>query len=306
MTSPRVAVVVVTHDSLEDVTACLSSVAAQAVPAELAVVDNASTDGTPDVVRERFPAARVLALAENVGFGRACNLGARESAAPVLLFLNPDAALRPGALPALLRVLEERPEVTVVGPRTRHTDGAIQVSSGPDLGLCREWRQRRRVRGVRARRAATLAAEEARAARESEPGWVSGSCLLVRRRAFEEVGGFDEGYFLYEEDADLCRRLRQAGGRVLFTPAAEVVHRLGASMASAGWRAQIAYHHSHLRYYARHADAASHLVLRAFVLGRAFLGWATARRASDALRRRAFAGLARAAWRGGRPRATMP
>jgi GT2 family glycosyltransferase len=302
----RAAVVVVTHDSRGDVGRCLDSVRHQPVPLEVVVVDNASTDGTPDLVRQRSPEAQVVALSENVGFGRACNLGARASTAPALLFLNPDASLCPGALPALLRILDDRPDVTVVGPRTRHPDGAIQVSTGPDLGLWREWRQRRRVLGVRARRSAALRREEARAGRESAPDWVSGSCLLVRRRAFEAVGGFDEGYFLYEEDADLCRRLRQDGGRVLFTPAADVVHRLGASMAPLGWRARVAYHRSHLRYYARHAGAPSRLLLRGFVLSRALVGWAAAWRAADAQRRRAFAELARSAWRGERPRATMP
>ncbi len=149
-----------------------------------------------------------------------------------MLFLNPDAEVTPGrGRGPRSGVLDGRPDVGAAGPRTRSADGTIQVSTGPDLTLASEWAQRRLVRGVARRDQRALAEAEARHAREHEPDWVSGACLLARREALEAVGGFDERFFLYEEDADLCRRLRVAGWRVVFTPAAEVRHRLGHSMA---------------------------------------------------------------------------
>ncbi|MFN8094607.1 MAG: glycosyltransferase [Vicinamibacteria bacterium] len=138
--------------------------------------------------------------------------------APLVLFLNPDAEVLPGALPALAAVFDRRSDAGVAGPRTLNDDGTVQVSTGPDLTLASERRQRRLVAGVRDRAPWALAEADARHSREHEPDWVSGSCLMARREALEAVGGFDEGYFLYEEDADLCRRVRAAGFRVVFTP----------------------------------------------------------------------------------------
>jgi GT2 family glycosyltransferase len=126
------------------------------------------------------------------------------------------------------------------------------------------------VLGVKAGRPEALQEVERLAASESEPAWVSGSCLLARRKALEDVGWFDEGFFLYEEDADLCLRLRHAGWRVAYTPSAEVVHRLGASMATAPALARAEYRKSHLRYYAKHNGWLATGLLRAWLALRSF------------------------------------
>src|SRR6185503_11528018 len=202
---PRVDVVVVSYETRETLLECLAAFVAEPT-ASVVVIDNASRDGTAAAVRERFPSVRLVANAENVGFARACNQGARESRARYLLFLNPDATLAPGSLGALAAILEARPRVGVVGPRTRSANGDIQVSTGPDLSLVSEIRQRRLVRGVARRDAAILVEAEGLHAVEREVDWVSGACLMIRREAFDAVSGFDERFFLYEEDADLCRR----------------------------------------------------------------------------------------------------
>ncbi len=267
---PKVAVVIISFETRDTLVAGLAALEGSVgLPIETAVVDNASTDGSADAVRARFPGVRVIANAENVGFARACNQGARETRAPLVLFLNPDASLEPGALPALVNLLESRPRVGVAGPRTRSANGDIQVSTGPDLSLASEWRQRRLVRGVARREPGALAEAEARHAREHEPDWVSGACLLARREAFSAVGGFDERFFLYEEDADLCRRVRAAGFQVLFTPQAEARHVKGRSMARAPERARLEYHRSHLLYYSKHVDPLQRAVLRPLLAGRA-------------------------------------
>jgi len=281
--APRLAVVVVSFEAGEALLAALASLRAHAsIPLRVVVVDNASTDGSVEAVRRSHPAALVIANPENVGFARACNQGWRASEAPHVLFLNPDAEVGPGALEALVRVLEERPDVGAVGPRTRSPDGTIQVSTGPDLTLASEWAQRRLVRGVARRDPRAVAEAEARHAREHEPDWVSGACLLVRRAALEAVGGFDERFFLYEEDADLCRRLRLAGWRVVFTPAAEVRHRLGHSMAKAPRRARLEYERSHLLYYRRHNGALARGALRLLLAARGAAAWLRGRLAGDA------------------------
>jgi GT2 family glycosyltransferase len=267
----RVAVVVVSYESRDLVLAALDSLAAHGdVPLEVAVVDNASTDGTVAAVRERHPHARLVANAENRGFAAACNQGWRASSASLVLFLNPDAEVLPGAIPALAAVFERRRDAGIAGPRTLNEDGTVQVSTGEDLTIASERGQRRLVAGVRARRPRALAEAEARHSREHEPGWVSGACLMARRAALEVVGGMDEGFFLYEEDADLCRRVRAAGFHVVFTPEAVVRHRLGRSMAKAAGRARAEYDRSHVLYYRKHNGPVQTALLRAWKVLR---GW---------------------------------
>jgi GT2 family glycosyltransferase len=259
----RVAVVVVTYEARDLAVAALDSLAAHAgLPLEVVVVDNASTDGTAAALRERHPRALVVANADNAGFSRGCNQGWRALSAPLVLFLNPDAEVLPGAIPALAGVLDRRPDAGVAGPRTLNEDGTVQVSTGEDLTIASERRQRRLVSGVRARQPRALAESEARHSREHEPDWVSGACLMARRSALEAVGGLDEGFFLYEEDADLCRRIRAAGFRVVFTPEAVVRHRLGRSMEKAAARARAEYDRSHLRYYRKHNGPLQTALLR--------------------------------------------
>jgi len=262
----RLDVVVVSYESRDDVLGALDSLGAHgALPLDVLVVDNASTDGTVNAVRLRHPRARVIDNAGNRGFAAACNQGWRSGGAPLVLFLNPDAEVLPGAIEALAGVLDRRTDAGIVGPRTLNEDGTVQVSTGSDLTIATERTQRRLVRGVRARAPRALAEADARHSREHEPDWVSGSCLMARRAALEAVGGYDEGFFLYEEDADLCRRVRAAGWRVVFTPAAVVRHRLGRSMEKAGARARAEYHRSHRRYYEKHNGPLQRLLLRVWL-----------------------------------------
>jgi GT2 family glycosyltransferase len=270
--TPRVSVVVVSYETRDDLAACLGSLAAEGGPGlETTVVDNASGDGSADLVERDFPAVRLVRNARNEGFGAACNRGASGTAAPYLLFLNSDAQVTAGAVDALARVLDERPDVAIVGPRTLNDDGTAQVSYGPALTPLAEWRQRRLVSGVARRDPDALRIAQERSLRACEPDWVSGSCLMIRRRAFDAVSGFDEGFFLYEEDVDLCVRVRAAGGRVRFEPAATVVHRLGRSMAQVPDRARDAYDRSHVRYYRKHHGALAALLLRTALAARRLL-----------------------------------
>ena len=287
-TVPRVSAIVVSYNTRDDLLRCLEALQASAGPAlETIVVDNGSTDGSLDTVRARFPDVRAIANAANLGFSRANNLGLRAARGEFVLVVNSDCEVRPGAVAALCAILEARPQVAIVGPRTVGSDGGPQVSFGPSLTPVAEWRQGRLVRGVKEGDAAALRRAAALAAHEQEPEWVSASCFLARRSSLEAVGGFDESFFLYEEDVDLCLRVRQAGGRILYTPAAEVVHHLGRSMARAPALARLEYHRSHLRFYAKHNSLAQRLVLRAWMTGRAAWGWLTAGSGTAGRQRRA-------------------
>jgi hypothetical protein len=270
----RVTAVVVSYNTREELRRCLGSLRAHAgMPCQVVVVDNASTDGSADMVEKDFSEARLIRNRENVGFSRGNNQALREAKAAYVLFLNSDAELTPGALPALAGLLDTRPRLGAVGPRTVSADGTVQVSFGPALWPLAEWRQRRLVRGVKRRDPAAVKEATERAAVEHAPEWVSASCLLARKEALDTVGGFDEGFFLYEEDVDLCRRLRRAGWGVVFTPAAQVIHHLGRSMQSDPGRARLEYHRSHVRFYRKHNGPVLAAALRVFIGAGAALGW---------------------------------
>jgi hypothetical protein len=263
---PAVSAIVVSYNTGPELLRCLASLAEHVrLPLEVVVVDNASSDGSPDLVRAAYPTARVIESGSNRGFSAANNAGLGASTGPNVLVLNPDAEVTSGAVETLSGILDARPSVGIVGPLTRNPDGSVQVSFGPDLTPLAEWRQGRLVRGVRERRPEALREAAARVATEHSPDWVSGSCFLARRKALEAVGGFDEGFFLFEEDADLCLRLRRAGWGVLFTPAAEVRHALGRSMAQAPERTRIEYDRSHVRYYRKHNGPLLTACLRAWI-----------------------------------------
>ena len=287
-TVPRVSAIVVSYNTRDHLLRCLEALlASTGVSLEAILVDNASTDGSVEAVRARFPEVRIIANAANLGFSRANNLGLRAARGPYALVVNSDCEVRPGAVETLCAVLEARPGVAIAGPRTVGADGAPQVSFGPSLTPLAEWRQGRLVRGVKAGEATALSRAMALAQREQEPDWVSAACFLARRAVLDAVGGFDESFFLYEEDVDLCVRVRQAGGRILYTPKAEVVHHLGRSMDQAPALARLEYHRSHLRFYAKHNSPAERLVLRAWMAGRGAWGWMTAGPGAAGRQRRA-------------------
>jgi N-acetylglucosaminyl-diphospho-decaprenol L-rhamnosyltransferase len=210
----QIAVVVVTHESVEQVGETLRAVTEQLLAGdELVVVDNASRDATSAAVREAIPSAQLLEQQENLGFAGGCNVGAAASSAPLLLFLNPDARPAPGFLDALRRVAVERPGwgawqalVTMNGGAEINTSGNVVHFLGVGwAGRCGE----------------PLSAAPTEPA---EVSFASGAALAVRREAWDEVGGFDERYFMYGEDLDLSLRLRLAGWGVGVAPGALVEH----------------------------------------------------------------------------------
>jgi len=273
--SPRISAVVVSFNTRDDVLRCLASLERNVSrPFEALVVDNASHDGSVAAIRATHTLAQVVSNERNVGFAAACNQGLRSARAPYVLFINSDAEVQPAAVDALAAVLDARPDAAVVGPRTVNEDGTVQVSFGPDLTLAGEFAQRRLVRGVRARDPDALRRADDASRVECEPAWVSGSCMLARRTALEQVGLFDEGFFLYEEDVDLCVRLRRAGWHIVFTPSAEVMHRLGRSMETTGARSRFEYHRSHLRFYRKHRGVLRTSLLRSWLAGRNLFRWA--------------------------------
>ena len=233
-----VGVVVVTWQSEATIEACLRSIP-DGVP--VVVVDNDSGDATGDRVRTVRPEAFWLPAGGNLGFGRACNLGAERLPGHDVLFLNPDARLEAGAMERLHAYLLEHPGVGMVGPRLLDAKGLPEWSWGDGPTVWREAIRSRRVRRG-----------EVPPVPSGCVDWVTGGCCLVRREAFEAVTGFDPGYFLYFEDLDLCRRIRTAGFEVHLVAEANAVHARGHSSEQAGDRVRRHYRDGQRRYYAKH------------------------------------------------------
>ena len=226
--------------------------AATAQPVELVFVDNGSRDDTP----ERVAAARdgrVVRAGENLGYGRAANRGARGAQQPWLLVVNPDVIWSPGSLDVLLAAAARYPRAGSLGPVLLNEDGTVYPSARelPSLTqgvghalFVRIWRGNPWTRAYQARQESADGAERA-------AGWLSGACLLLRREAFEQVGGFDPAYFMFFEDVDLGERLSGAGWSNVYVPSARVTHAGGTS-----WRERparmITAHHASAERYLRH------------------------------------------------------
>ena len=251
---PRLSIVIVTYNSLSQVDACLSSLSAHppSLDHETLIVDNASTDGTAVMVRQRWPHVRVVDEGVNLGFAGASNVGIRRTSGELVLLLNPDTTSPAGALDALVASLDARPDAAVAGPRLVDARGRAELSFGSMIGPLAELRQKLLVTG-NDRGAPLVGAYVNRlTARARDVDWVSGACLLVRRADAEAVGLLDERYFMYAEDVDFCAAIRARGRRVLFTPEAEIVHLRGRSVASMPRAVEAAYRRSQLAFYGKH------------------------------------------------------
>ncbi|MGH9036094.1 MAG: glycosyltransferase family 2 protein [Acidimicrobiia bacterium] len=239
------AAVVVNYNAGEALAACVQSVLAEG-PAELVVVDNDSSDGSAAALGRAFSEVTVVAAGENLGYARAANLGIAATRAPVVAVLNPDTVVCPGAAGAILARFAAEPDLAAVGPRLLNPDGTVYPSARtvPSVAdavghglLFFVWAGNPFTRSYRQM--------DADAGRPRDVDWVSGAAVWLRRSALDGVGGWDERYFMYVEDVDLCWRLRTAGWRVAYEPGAAVEHLLGVSTAGAPYR-MIAEHHRSL------------------------------------------------------------
>ncbi|GIW00313.1 glycosyltransferase family 2 protein [Roseiflexus sp.] len=226
-------IVIVNWNTRDLLRACLASLhnAARRIACEIIVVDNASTDGSIEMVRAAFPRVRLMALPENVGFARANNIGFAQAQGRYFLLLNPDTWLPPGALDEMIALMDQMPNVGILGPRLLNADGSLQPSCSrfptplnialDCWGISRIAPQNRMLSRFKM---TWWAHDEAR-----EVDQPSGACLLVRREAWHEAGPLDERFFMYFEEVDLCWRVQRAGWRICFTPTPQITHYGGQS-----------------------------------------------------------------------------
>lgn len=251
--TPKVAVIIVTYDSRQEIGACLDALAPDFEgAATVTVVDNQSTDGTAGFVRQRWPLVRVIEAGGNLGFSRANNIGIAATRSEYVLLLNPDTIATPEAIARLVSALDSQPDAAIAGPRLLDEHRQPELSFGPPISPWGELTQKLRM-ALYARRVPMAVRYVERRSREAgDRAWVTGACLLIRRADLEAAGLLDERYFMYTEDVDLCTAVRARGRRVIFVPEAEVIHLRGRSAARnpdterLRRRSQLAYYEKHL------------------------------------------------------------
>jgi GT2 family glycosyltransferase len=261
---PLYAAVLVNYNAGAELERALRSISDELAghPWEAVVVDNASTDGSSAAVEAFAANVRLMSNSANVGFARGVNQGLAATNAPFVLIMNPDCRLMAGAIAALRAVLDAHPPCAIAGPRILNPDGTVQGSArgDPDMltGLFgRTTLLRRIVPFLPIARRNVVVDEAIRSGQVSiVVDWLSGACMLARRDALDAVKGFDERFFLYWEDADVCRRLRGRGYHVRYVPGATAIHRVGQSSRTARASAIRAFHESAYLYYATHVAPA--------------------------------------------------
>jgi N-acetylglucosaminyl-diphospho-decaprenol L-rhamnosyltransferase len=253
MSRPDLSVVIVSWNTRDLTTACLASLpaGAGALTWDAWVVDNASRDDSVAAIRREFPAVHVIANPGNVGFAAANNQGIAVCQGRYLLLLNSDTVAAPGSLEALVAFADAHPRAGVVGPRLENPDGSFQSGPTPfpsfwtELLSVTSIGRRLSYRGYPSRPEA--ASRTAQAA-----DYVVGACMLARREAVDQVGGLDEGYFMYSEEPDWCWRMRQAGWETWYTPGAVITHFGGQSTSQVREAMLVALYRAKVQFFRRH------------------------------------------------------
>ena len=246
-----VSIVVAAYNTADYLGRCLAALGERH---ELIVVDAGSTDGSQALVRERFPHARLLELESNPGYGGALNAGIEVASEQLLVLMNADAWPLPGGVERLAAAADSEPRAGIVGPRLLNLDGTLQptVRGFPTL-----WRLATEYLFLRwfAPRSRALNAFYGSGfdhASRRDAEFLTGAVLLVRKELLEQIGGFDECFFMFNEEVDLCYRAREAGWRVVFSPDAEFIHARGASTSQVWPRMYREQLRSHLRFLQKH------------------------------------------------------
>ncbi len=268
MSEPQLSITIVTGGSKEMLRACLASLIVDNadVPAEIIVVDNATENGCVEMLRVEFPTLPVLLNAQRDGFAANQNRALCHSHGEYILLLNDDTVVRPGALRTLCRFLEQNPRVGAVGCRLENPDGSLQKSCykfpaparslAENLLLVAAWPHHPWWGDYRA-----WPHDQVRAV-----DFVSGAALLVRRKVLDTTGYLDEGFFVYAEETDWCKRMRQDGWQVVFTPDATVIHYGGQSSAGMKDRQFVEFTRSQMRYIIKHHGRIGGAVYRCSML----------------------------------------
>lgn len=249
--------ILVNYHSREPLLEVLASLpnGAAGLQSETVVIDNSHGDGTAEALATKFPAVRIIANAENVGYARAVNQGLRATSGAFVLVMNPDCEVPSGAIRTLVDHLRAHPRAGIAGPRILNSDGTLEYSArafpDPFTFLFNRYSLLTRLfpRNPWSRRYLMTDWDHASV---RDVDWLSGACMVVRRAAIDEVGPMDEAFFMFNEDVDWCRRMKRAGWGVVYVPDATVVHHIGASRKRTANRVILERHRGMIHYFRKH------------------------------------------------------
>ena len=243
---------------------------------EIIVVDNASVDGSVAMVAAEFPEVRLIANAENIGFTRGNNQGVAVARGRYVFFLNPDTELVGDALVTMATYMDAHPEVGALGPQLRYGDGSLQSSRRrfptfatalfESTPLAWHWPANPWARRYRMEDDKSFEVSETSKVSAESVDWVVGAALMTRHTALDRIGGFDEGYFMYSEELDWCRRASDAGWQIVYLPAAQVIHHEGKSSEQVVAARHIRFQTSKVRYFRKFHGRGQAEALRVFIL----------------------------------------
>lgn len=269
MTRPDLSIIIVSWNVRDLLYACLNSIDNQryGLDLEVIVVDGASADGSPAMVREAFPWVKLIACDENVGFPRGNNIGLAEANGRYLLLLNPDTEIKGDALPVLVDFLSQQPDVGLVGPQLLNSDGSIQSSRRRFPSLATALFESTWLETVAPPQILRhYYAQDLPDDQIADVDWVTGACMLTRHEIYAAIGGLDAGYFMYSEELDWCRRIKDAGWRIVYLPATQVLHHVGKSSEQAVTARHINFQRAKLRYFRKYHGGLATAVLRTVLL----------------------------------------
>lgn len=265
LTGLELSIIVVSWNTRELLARCLQSICDTVPPIrhETIVIDNASGDGSADVVAERFPEVTLIRSEKNLGFSAGNNVGLRLASGRYQLLLNPDAELTPDSARRMIEFADAHPKAAFIGPKLLNSDGTLQKNGRMFPGLLREalglTRLYRLIWGYYDRKMGWGREDFDVTTQVDE---VSGACILARKSAIDAVGMLDERFFMYYEETDWCFRMRKAGWEIYYLPEAEVIHHWAAGAKQIGMEGSHIFHRSQYAYFRKHHGIAQALILR--------------------------------------------
>ncbi|MEH2235899.1 glycosyltransferase family 2 protein [Nostoc sp.] len=265
-----VSVILVNYNGAEILPDCLKSIQKFIdVPTyEIILVDNASSDGSVELVAENYPQIRLVKQKENRGFGAGNNAGAKLASGEFLFLLNTDTVLTSNIFPHLIKLMEADPQVGIIGPKLLNSDGSLQISISPALGIQGEYQARQIHQAYQNISQQNLIEQKFQEIQEVDI--VVGAAFFIRSILFDELGGFDENFFMYFEESDLCQRAQNQGYKIIYTPHVSLIHLKGYSIQKAANTMAIEYRRSQIYYYQKHRPWWEQLLLRIYLFYKFF------------------------------------
>ncbi len=270
-----VSIILVNYNGKEILPDCLNSIEKFIdIPNyEIIIVDNASSDSSVELLAVNYPQIHLVKQIENRGFGAGNNVGAKFSSGEFLFLLNPDTVLTSNILPHLIELMQIDPQVGIIGPKLLNPDGSLQISVSPALGIKGEYQARRLHRDYKNISQQSLIEQKFQEIQEVDI--VVGAAFFIRSSLFYELGGFDENFFMYFEESDLCQRVQYQGYKIIYTPHVSLIHLKGYSIQKAANIMSIQYRRSQIYYYQKHRPLWEQILLRIYLFYKFFVEFIT-------------------------------